>query len=79
MDLLSVKDVSKIIGISEPSVRKHAIRGELRFVRLGKLLRFRPEDVNTFIEGNTSTPLIVAIPTRTSAKLGKKSKGGQNV
>lgn len=50
--LLSVGDVAKILGVSPGWVRDHATgrrRPRLTAVRLGKLLRFRLQDVEEFI------------------------------
>ena len=52
MQLLSVKEVSLMFGVSQAWVRDHATRKQphLKCVKVGKLLRFRPEDVQEFIE-----------------------------
>jgi excisionase family DNA binding protein len=49
--LLSVKQVAEWLAVSPAWVRDHATRKKprLRAVRLGKLLRFRPEDVEDFV------------------------------
>ena len=49
--LLELGDVAKWLGVSTGWVRAHATRKEprLRAVRVGKRLRFRPEDVEEFI------------------------------
>jgi excisionase family DNA binding protein len=49
--LLGPTEVAKWLGVSSGWVRDHATRKEprIRAVKVGKLLRFRPEDVETFI------------------------------
>lgn len=49
--LLEPSDVANWPGVSAGWVRDHATRKRprLRSVRVGKLLRFRPEDVEEFI------------------------------
>jgi len=47
--LLSDKDVAKLLGIQPDTVRRWAARGDLPCVRLGRLLRFRAEDVAQWI------------------------------
>jgi len=50
-ELLEPSAVAKWLGVSSGWVRDHATRKEprLRVVKVGKLLRFRPEDVEEFI------------------------------
>jgi excisionase family DNA binding protein len=49
--LLGPADVAKWLGVSSGWVRDHATRKEprLKAVKVGKLLRFRPEDVEAFL------------------------------
>jgi excisionase family DNA binding protein len=49
--LLGPADVAKWLGVSSGWVRDHATRKEprLKAVKVGKLLRFRPEDVEEFL------------------------------
>ena len=49
--LLGPSDVARWLGVSAGWVRDHATRKEprLRAVKVGKLLRFRPEDVEAFL------------------------------
>jgi hypothetical protein len=49
--LLGPNDVARWLGVSLGWVRNHATRKEprLRTIRVGKMLRFRPEDIEEFI------------------------------
>jgi excisionase family DNA binding protein len=49
--LMEAADVAKWLGVSEQWVRDHGIKREPRLnsVRVGRLLRFRREDVEEFI------------------------------
>ena len=49
--LLGPADVAKWLGVSSGWVRDHATRKEprLKAVKVGTLLRFRPEDVEAFL------------------------------
>jgi hypothetical protein len=49
--LLGPADVARWLGVSPGWVRDHATRKQPRIktVKVGKLLRFRPEDVEEFI------------------------------
>ena len=50
--LLGPSEVAKWLGVSSGWVRDHATRKapRIRAVKVGKLLRFRPEDVEAFIQ-----------------------------
>lgn len=49
--LLEPSEVARWLGVSSGWVRDHATRKQpkLKCVKIGKLLRFRPEDVEEFI------------------------------
>jgi predicted DNA-binding transcriptional regulator AlpA len=51
MQLLDVRQVAQALGVSQAWVRDHATRKQPRLpvLRLGKLLRFRSEDIETFV------------------------------
>jgi excisionase family DNA binding protein len=57
-DLLDVEEVAKRLNVSPQWVRDHSTRRfpRLRCVRLGSLLRFRPIDVDEFIEQQAQAP-----------------------
>jgi len=50
--LLNSKQVAELLGVSERWVRDHATRRSPRIpvINLGSLVRFRPSDVNAFLE-----------------------------
>jgi excisionase family DNA binding protein len=49
-DLLTVKQVAERLGVHPDTVRDLALRGEIRFVRVGRQIRFRELWVEEFIE-----------------------------
>jgi len=53
--LLGPSDVAKWLGVSAGWVRDHATRKDprIRAIRVGKLLRFRHEDVEDFLHEST--------------------------
>jgi hypothetical protein len=53
--LLGPSDVAKWLGVSAGWVRDHATRKDPRIkaIKIGKLLRFRPEDVEDFLREST--------------------------
>ena len=48
--LMNVYEVARYLGVSTRTVFRLVSRGELEAVRVGKLLRFRPEDVERFVK-----------------------------
>ena len=55
--LLNEDDTAKKINVKKPCLRRW--RRELRnlpFVKVGRLVRYRPEDIERFIREHTQTP-----------------------
>ena len=50
--LLTVNEVRAFLRVSRPQVYKLVRGGELRAVRVGARLRFRPEDIDRYLEGH---------------------------
>ena len=51
--LLTEKQVSEITGRAVTTLQKDRLKGTgLKYVRLGRLVRYRPEDVEAWIEQN---------------------------
>ena len=48
--LLTVNDVARLLVVSRDSVYRLIRDGHLRPVRVGKRLRFRPEDIERYLE-----------------------------
>ena len=49
MELLDKQGVSKLLGVSPITIDRLRAGGKLPFRRIGKLIRFLPEDVEAFI------------------------------
>lgn len=60
--LLNETEVAKILGISPLTLKNERSRGEIRipYVKIGRLIRYRIEDLNRFIEQNRKVPMEVA-------------------
>ncbi|MBI5178155.1 MAG: helix-turn-helix domain-containing protein [Nitrospinae bacterium] len=60
--LLKEGDVATILGISPLTLRNERSRGKISipYVRIGRLIRYRIEDLNSFIEQNRKVPMEVA-------------------
>ena len=50
--LLSLRDVADRLNVGLETVRQLALRGEIRFLRVGKIYRFRESWLEQFIEGS---------------------------
>jgi excisionase family DNA binding protein len=49
-DLLSVNELARHLGISKWTVYRLVHAGEIRAVRVGERLRFRPGDIERYLE-----------------------------
>ena len=49
-ELLTVNELRGVLKVSRGTVYKLVNRGELRAVRVGERLRFRPADVDRYLE-----------------------------
>ena len=54
MKLLNIKEVAKALQCSPRVIAAWTASGELVSVKLGRLRRYRPEDVGAFIQRNLS-------------------------
>lgn len=52
-NLLTVKNVAAILQVAEGTVYSMVARKEIPHVYIGRLLRFKPEDINGFINAQT--------------------------
>ena len=48
--LLNVYEVARYLGVSTKTVYRLVSRGDLKALTVGRLWRFRPEDVERFVE-----------------------------
>jgi excisionase family DNA binding protein len=55
-NLLDWDQVAERLGTTPRWVREARYRGDLPFVRVGKLIRFRPSDIDAFIAANLHKP-----------------------
>jgi predicted DNA-binding transcriptional regulator AlpA len=50
---LKTPDAAKLLGLSASTLEKYRIDGSgPKFVRLGRAIRYRPSDLNAFLEDN---------------------------
>jgi len=50
--LLSFNDVKEYFNISQPTLYRLMNRGKIPFHKVGNSIRFRPEDVEKYLEEN---------------------------
>lgn len=48
--MFSVAELAELLGVHRNTIHREVRRGRLVSVRVGKLRRFRPEDVETYLE-----------------------------
>lgn len=54
VDLITEKEAAQILGIKPQSLAVWRMNGEnLSFIRIGRLIRYRREDLEHWIEGQT--------------------------
>jgi excisionase family DNA binding protein len=50
--LLTENEVAELIGITRVTIWKHRRAGRLRFLKVGRVIRYRPEDVAAFLDAS---------------------------
>jgi len=53
MILIKTSEVCDMLGVSPNTIRSMVERGELRALKIGNQLRFRRDDIWTYIKENT--------------------------
>jgi excisionase family DNA binding protein len=53
--LLTISDVAEELAVSQATVRRLVLGGKLKYVRVGKLMRFNPDDLCQYIKEATTT------------------------
>lgn len=48
--LYTVKDLAKILAVKPLTIYRMVERGQLPAVKIGKSIRFKPEDINAYLE-----------------------------
>lgn len=54
LKLLTIREASELLQISERTIWSFTHRGELPAVKLGRSIRYHPTDLNRFIENKKS-------------------------
>lgn len=48
--LLTIADLADRLQLAEVTIRKKLARGEIPHVRIGRAIRFRPEDIDAWLD-----------------------------
>lgn len=54
--MLDVEEVMERLGVSDSTVRRLVKDGKLRAYRIGRRLKFKPEDIDRFVESQVIAP-----------------------
>jgi excisionase family DNA binding protein len=68
--LLDVAGAAAHLGVSEAFVRRLVLERRVRYFKVGKLLRFRPADLDAFIEAGRRDPVNPWVHTRSPQRRG---------
>ena len=56
MALLATAGAAERLGTTERHVRELVYRREIPFVKVGRLVRFRPDDLDEYVQSRTIAP-----------------------
>jgi len=59
MKLLTVAELADLLSVTDITVRRMVIRGQIPAVRIGRAVRFRQEDVDAFLTSVRIQPTAV--------------------
>jgi excisionase family DNA binding protein len=62
--LLDVAGAAAQLGVSEAFVRRLVLERRVRYFKVGKLLRFRPSDLDAFVEAGRQDPVVPWVHSR---------------
>jgi excisionase family DNA binding protein len=54
--LLTIRDVAKILQLTERSVRERVKRGTIPFMKLDGAIRFKPDEIDKWLKSKESGP-----------------------
>ena len=80
--LMKAYEVAAVLGISRSAVFNLWRRGELPAVRIGKLIRCKPSDLEAYIASNSTNPtknLLAVRATNRSEQVTPNANGGTYV
>jgi excisionase family DNA binding protein len=51
--LYDIRDVSEILGVKPSTIYTLVHQGKIPHIRIGRLIRFTPEQIDEFLQGST--------------------------
>jgi len=76
-EFLSIKEVSEYLGLKESTLYHHVENGDIPHYRIGRLIRFRKQEVDKWMGGNKKGE--INLSKIASKMLGKVSNQNVNV
>ncbi|HQQ88558.1 MAG TPA: helix-turn-helix domain-containing protein, partial [Smithellaceae bacterium] len=75
--LLTISDISEYLNIKEKTVYAKVESGEIPHYRIGRLIRFRLEDIDAWLDGcrNRNQPAVGGHKTRGKGRKSSKRSG----
>lgn len=64
--LLTEEEVAEMLSCTPSAVRKWRGEGKIAYVKLGALVRFKPEEVQAFIDRGLQAPVCAACAEETA-------------
>lgn len=74
--MLDVAEAASYLGVSGAFVRRLVLERRIRYFKLGKFVRFRPVDLDAFIEAGRHEPVAPWTLTRSSVRTPARSAAG---
>lgn len=77
--LLDVAGAATYLGVTQAFVRRLVLERRVRYYKLGKFVRFRPPDLDAFVEAGRREPVAPWARTRSTAQRSVARTTAQNV
>ena len=76
--MLDIVGAATYLGVTEPFVRRLVLERRVRYYKLGKFVRFRPADLDAFVEAGRREPVAPWVRTRSTAQRSAMRTTAQN-
>ena len=68
--LLDVAGAATHLGVSQAFIRRLVLEKRIRYYKVGKFVRFRPEDLEGFVEAGRRDPVEIRVHERSHLLIG---------
>jgi excisionase family DNA binding protein len=55
IDLITIDELMELLKVKESKVRKMILKKEIKYIKIGSLIRFRGSDVSEYLDKNSVT------------------------